>query len=362
MSPRYSLLTLCLFLLLLSGCGERIEEPQLPQGLTYKPVRYEALPRWEEDDLTKALPALKSSCRIILKKRADSPFKSAPDGSGYVSSWQPFCKEVVTLSADPDSIKSTFETFLKPYRMVYNGSPQAQVTGYYVPVLKGSLKRHGPYQTPLYRMPPEKLRKFSRTAIVSGALRNKNLELVWVKDPIDAFFVQIQGSGKVQLENGRVMHIGYAGQNGHPYHPIGKTLVQKGYLSKGQVSMQSIRAWLKKYPSKAESIMSTNPSYVYFKVRPKTGAVGSQGVPLTPKRSLAVDPKFISLGTPLWISVEHPNPNASKLEHLAVAQDTGGAIKGALRADYFWGEDAENAGPMNSKGELYTFFPKRIVE
>ena len=176
-----------------------------------------------------------------------------------------------------------------------------------------------------------------RSRIVQGGLKGRGLELVWVDDPIAAFFLQIQGSGRVRLEDGSLMRLGYAGANGCGYHPIGKTLIDRGILSASNVSRQSIIAWLKAHPREAESVMSLNKSYVFFRVRQGAGPIGSQGVPLTPQRSLAVDPEYIPLGTPLWIDLDHPDEGAPRIQSLVIAQDTGGAIKGGVRGDLFLG-------------------------
>ncbi|MDP2193500.1 MAG: MltA domain-containing protein, partial [Alphaproteobacteria bacterium] len=255
------------------------------------------------------------------------------------------------------------QTHLTPYQVYYGGENEGLFTGYYEPILRGSLKKHGRYQTPLYKKPADSyLATLPRKDIVRGALKNKGLELVYVDDPIDAFFLQIQGSGRVQLDNGQIMHLSYATGNKQPYTPIGRTLLEQGHLVKGRdpVTMQSIKAWLRSHPHKAEDIMSTNDSYVFFKIgKNHGGPIGAQGVPLTAGRSLAVDPKFITLGTPLWIHAH--DEKIGTFQQLMVAQDTGGAIKGAIRGDFFFGTGhaaGEKAGVFKARGSYYVLLPK----
>ncbi|MBU2089727.1 MAG: MltA domain-containing protein, partial [Alphaproteobacteria bacterium] len=204
----------------------------------------------------------------------------------------------------------------------------------------------------------------SRQQIVGGALDSRRLEILWVDDPVDAFFLQIQGSGRVTLADGRVIRVGYAGQNGHPYVAIGRELIAKGELTRENVSMQSIRAWLAANPGRADEIMNSNPSYVFFRELPGEGPVGAQGVALTPLRSLAVDRRFVPLGTPVWLDVDHPDSGAPRLRQLVVAQDVGGAIRGPVRGDLFWGhgkDAADKAGRMKSTGFYYLLLPKALT-
>jgi membrane-bound lytic murein transglycosylase A len=257
------------------------------------------------------------------------------------------------------------------------------LTGYYEPELRGSTARSATFATPLHARPPElvevdlgqfandlrgrrtagvvrdgRLQPFAdRAAIVGGALDGRGLELAWVDDPVDAFFLQIQGSGRIRLPDGRALRLGYAAQNGHPYYAIGRALVERGVLAREAVSMQSIRAWLAAAPAaEATALMNRNPSYVFFRpltdLPPDTGPLGALGAPLTPQRSLAVDRTRTPLGAPVWVAGASPR--------LAVAQDTGGAIRGAARADLFtgWGDAAaEQAGRMRDSAELFVLVP-----
>jgi len=355
------LFTLVFIVFIVCGCEQR-----RVSDLTYKPVSFSELPSFEKDTIIEAIPALKKSCAVMLKQGNKTyPVPQNSNLTGTLKDWGPFCRAVVAEHIrQPSHWKALLQKHLVPYQLSLNDTYNGQFTGYYEPLLHGSKRRHGRYTTPLYSYPSNKSTnvKFSRADIVRGALKGKKLELVWVDDSVDAFFLQIQGSGRVKLENGDMLRIGYAGTNKHAYHPIGKTLLDRGALPSGGVSMQSIRKWLKTNPKHAEEIMSTNESYVFFRdLTNSDGPIGAQGVGLTAKRSLAVDPFYIGLGTPLWVDIDHPENGHQRLQHLTVAQDTGGAIKGGLRADYFWGfghEATHYAGRMNSKGHLYVLLPK----
>lgn len=329
------------------------------------PTSFDNLPGWEQDYQLRALPSLAHSCRALEKKADSAEMVTRPEGGGKAADWKPFCKAIKTsrLSSN-DQVRDFMESRLMPYQIALGGETKGTFTGYYIPILQGSRTRHGPYQTPLYRFPGKSAKiKIPRSKIVAGALKGKGLEIVWVDDPIEAFFVQIQGTGRVRLENGQELRLSMGGQNGFPYFPIGKALIDRGVLTPQNVSMQTIKKWLRENPRVAESIMSLNQSYVFFKESPWTGdVVGSQNVPLTAHRSMAVDRDYISLGTPLWLDASSPQSGKAPLQQLMVAQDTGGAIKGAVRGDYYWGvggQAAESAGHMNSTGVLYLLLPKR---
>ncbi|HLD95685.1 MAG TPA: MltA domain-containing protein [Alphaproteobacteria bacterium] len=325
------------------------------RNLELEKVSYSDVPQWDHDAHHEALPAIQKSCRVILNHPSTKqvgPNKAAKD-------WAPFCKESLTIS-DKGDIKKLMQKHLSPYKIKLSGeNDQGTFTGYYYPMLRGAYRRYGRYQYPLYRMPPAHLKKRSRAAIMKGALAKKGLELVYVDSPIDSFFLEIQGSGLIQLDSGEVLRVGYAGQNGYPYYAIGKTVKEKG--GDGS-SLQGIKKWLKENPSQAQEVMNLNTSYVFFKKNQQTGAVGAQGVVLTPKRSLAVDMFYYSLGLPVWLDASAPLKTSSKsFRKLLVTQDTGGAIKGPIRGDVFFGSgaDAETlAGQMISKGSLYIFMPK----
>jgi membrane-bound lytic murein transglycosylase A len=327
----------------LSAC----QGPQ--QHLEYTEVTWDDLPNWKGDKLTQAEPALRRSCYVNLQK-PNSPHTH-------------FCEDLLEHPQWSEAnLRALIQKHYKPYKVSFGGGSKGQFTGYYEPLLKGSLYRKGPYQTPLYthfKCPnPNSL---NRTAIANGALKGQNRELIWVSDPIDAFFLEIQGSGRVQLEDGEVLRVGYAGQNGCPYTAIGKVLIDRGELTRQQATAIGIKNWLRANPCKAREVMNQNESYVFFKfLEGKDGPIGAQGTALTAERSMAVDTNYIPLGSVLWVDIENPQQGKAALQHLIVAQDKGGAIKGALRGDYFWGFGGHaeyNASVMNSAGTLYMLKP-----
>jgi membrane-bound lytic murein transglycosylase A len=355
---RYGIVCALGILAFMTGCSN-----EQNKKMDLIPTSYDSLPGWDNDRHGEALPALKHTCKAIEKKPDSAKMLARPNGDGQVADWKPVCRKLKdSLLTTHEEVRNFVETHFSPYQISHNGDTLGTFTGYYIPILRGSRKRHGAFQTPLYRVPKGNARKVPRSRIVAGALKNKGLEILYVDDPIDAFFVQIQGTGRIIMEDGSEVRLNVAGQNGFPYFPIGKALLDRGYLAKGQVSMQNIRKWLQVNPRQAEEIMSLNQSYVFFKEDPWSGhVVGSHNVPLTPHRSLAVDRSYIPLGTPVWLAANHPFPERPPLQQLMVAQDTGGAIKGAIRGDYYWGvgdHAAEHAGVMNSKGQMYLFLPK----
>jgi len=307
---------------------------------------------------------------------------------GTVADWVAPCRALAAVPAGSDPAARAFlEEWFRPFLAGNHGDAEGLFTGYYEAELRGSRTRKGDYQTPLRRRPSDlvmvdlgefrdgmkgeriagrvvdgRLRPYEdRKAIEAGALKEPGLDLVWVDDPVDAFFLQIQGSGRVTLDDGSVMRVGYDGQNGHPYFAIGRELVARGALTKDEVSMQSIRAWLDANPDQAKGVLHMNPSYVFFRVLDGEGPIGAQSVPLTPGRSLAVDPRFVAYGTPLWLDAEDPLDARARVRRLMVAQDTGGAIRGPVRGDVFWGhgEEAElRAGKMKSKGRYWLLIPR----
>lgn len=349
-----SIAFLCMFLV---GCSKK-------DSMELTATSYDNLPGWHTDKHGDVVPALIHTCNVIQKKKGDSPMVARPDGGGSVADWKPICKKFHASRFNTHADVKTFvESHLTPYQIAYNGKTEGTFTGYYIPILKGSYRKHGPYQTPIYKKPPKHINhRISRKNIMAGALKGKKLEIMWVDDPIDAFFVEIQGTGKVLMDTGEEIRINVAGQNGFPYFPIGKALLDRGALPKGGVSMQSIKAWLKSHPAQMNEIMAMNESYIYFDAKPWTGdVIGSHNTPLTAQRSLAVDRKYIPLGTPLWIDANHPYDHKPPLQQLMVAQDTGGAIKGAVRGDFYWGigdHAADHAGRMNSKGKMYMLLPR----
>jgi membrane-bound lytic murein transglycosylase A len=242
----------------------------------------------------------------------------------------------------------------------------ALVTGYYEPELKGSRVQDAAHPYPLYRLPPNPT-EFDRAEIDGGALSGRGLELLWVNDRVEAFFLHVQGSGRVRLESGEVVRVGFAGTNEREYASIGKAMVDAGIMTKEEASLQTIRAYLNAHPDEIDSWLHRNPRYVFFKeapADPSVGPIGAFSVPLTPGRSIAVDPAFVSLGLPVWLDTTEPRTNAP-LRRLVVAQDKGSAIKGPGRIDLFWGAGHEAeamAGPMRQQGTYWVIVPRAVGE
>jgi membrane-bound lytic murein transglycosylase A len=389
MSRRLALVLVALILLALAfWLFLRTGKPPAEDRLVLEAARFTDLPGWRDDALAEALPAfLKSCARIGLL-----PENETLGLAGTAGDWRPVCAAAARVPAgDSTAARAFFEAQLRPMAVTNGGEPTGLFTGYYEALLQGSRTRHGRYTVPLYVRPPElvmvDLGRFreelagqriagrveeghlvpypERREIAAGALSGRELELVWVNSTVDAFFLEIQGSGRVRLDDGSEMRLGYAAQNGHPYFAIGRDLVERGALTKAEVSMQSIRKWLEEHPAEAPEVMARNRSYVFFQELEGDGPLGAQGVALTPGRSLAVDRKFLPLGVPVWLSGSAPAAREGAperpLNRLLVAQDTGGAIRGPVRGDVFWGhgpEAAEVAGRMKHDGRLWVLLPK----
>lgn len=346
-----------------------------PAGL-FRPVSYAELPGWSQDKLVEAWPAFMASCQVLVKK----------------TEWREPC--TVAKEVEPSAyfaIRTFFESFLTPYQVINtDGTEEGLATGYYEPLLRGARQRGGVYQTPLYAAPADLLTidlasaypelknmrlrgrqvgkkivpYWSRAEITQSSLLAGS-ELLWVDDPVDAFFLQVQGSGRVQLEDAHeTVRVAYAEQNGLAYKSIGRYLVDKGEIKLEQASAQGIKSWLAANPARQAELLNANPSFVFFREEklndPKIGPKGALGVPLTARRSIAVDAQYIPLGVPVFLATTQPNSDLP-LQQLVLAQDTGGAIRNAVRADYFWGfgaEAGEYAGRMKQRARMWVLLPK----
>jgi membrane-bound lytic murein transglycosylase A len=304
---------------------------------------FEALDGWREDRHAEALVAFLKTCDLI----------DQPD-------WAPLCAVAADVPQDDVSARSFFELFFKP---VVVGKPPALFTGYFEPELEGSPVRTGRFQYPIYRRPPE-LRDgtlyHSREAIENGAIAGRGLELAWLDDPVDVYFLQVQGSGRIRMTDGTVVRVGYAGANGHSYRSVGQEMVRRGTHSLDQVSAPEIASWVRSNPGEGKALLHSNPSYVFFRkigtLEPKDGPIGAMGRSITTMRSVAIDPKFTTLGAPVWIEKEGRDP----IRSLMIAQDTGGAIKGMQRADIFFGTGAgagQAAGTVKDPGRMVLLLP-----
>lgn len=355
--------------------------------LSLKQTSFSNLPGWNNDDLQTFAHAFKKSCKRINKNAPDKKFGPL-DAAGTYAKWQDACGKFLALyKPSNETLHQFFEAHFVPHAVLADNKPEGLFTGYYEASLKGSRTKSQTYSTPLHaraddlvmvqlgefredlkgrriagRVIDGKLKPYEpREDIVNGEYRHNDKVLVWVDDPVDAFFVQIQGSGIVELANGGTMRIGYAGQNGHPYYAIGRELIKREQLTKENVSLQTIRAWLEANPDQADEIMNTNASYVFFKELDGEGPIGGEGIALTAGRSLAIDRSLLSYGMPIWTDIAPPIDGIPRLQKLMVTQDTGGAIRGPVRGDVFWGygETAEKlAGPMKSKGQYWILLPK----
>ncbi len=327
--------------------------------LSLKQVDYSDLPGWEKDRHGQALKAFLKSCEAMQKPPKDKYIHKSTVG-GKFSTWQELCYQAKNTS--PEQAQNFFEQNFIPFKAKNGWHSRGLFTGYYQANLNGSLYKHDRYIYPVYKKP--KITNFSRKEIDEGALKNKGLELAWVDDPVELFFMQIQGSGIIRLDNGKKLHVGYAGQNNYPYTPIGRIMAANGLIDKKKISAQTIKSWLYSNKDKVESVLQNNRSYVYFREIPARGPIGGQGVPLTHERSLAIDKKFIPYGIPIWLDVNingTDDYHGYKFQQLVVAQDTGGAIKGPIRGDIFFGRTkkaSELSGTQNSLGSYYLLLPK----
>lgn len=368
--------------LLLAACSSHPPAPQdMPAkpevAARYNPVEWSTLPGWPGDNLAGSWEAWLQSCKRL---------QSRPD-------WKDLCVQAQAMSTPDDAaIRAYFENGFVPWQIENTASGNTGlITGYYEALLTGSRERK-PGSVPLYGVPDDMLTielgsvypdlksmrlrgrvagnkvlpYWSRADIDAGrAGIAPEKVLLWADNAIDAFFMEVQGSGRVQLEDGSMVRLGYADQNGQPYKSIGKWLVDQGEMTLDQASMQSIRAWAEANPQRLPELLAANPSYVFFRVVSDAsgGPVGALNVPLTDGASIAVDPKFIPLGSPVFLAATRPD-NGAALNRLMQAQDTGGAIRGPVRADFFWGfgpEAAAIAGKMKQKGQLWLLRPKGIA-
>ncbi len=367
-------------IILIAGCQTKIAPPptiprvEVPISPTFLLTQWSSLPDWTSLDLAPSWPALQQSCHALRFK----------------TKWLGVCSAAQNIDAgDSVAQRKFYETWFTPFQVLnQDGTDHGLITGYYEPLLKGSRHRSERFLFPVYGAPEDMLEivlsevypqlkglhlrgrlegkkvvpYFNRAEIDAGISMLQGHELFWVENAVELFFLQIQGSGRIELEDGQRVKIGYAEQNGHPYISIGKKLIDMGELKPEEVSMQSIKKWAENNPERLSTLLGQNPSYIFFRELPDTlsAPLGALGVPLTNEYSLAVDPHTIPLGVPVFLSTTLPN-SVEPLNRLMYAQDTGGAIKGAVRADFFWGFGelaGIHAGSMKQSGRLWVLFPK----
>jgi membrane-bound lytic murein transglycosylase A len=356
-------------------------------------VNWSELPGWSDDDLKNVWTTFLRNCQGLMRPTSTNlagPTRATP------RAWQPVCAAATDRARAPaandaQAVRKFFQTWLSPWRLKGpDGKPASNiVTGYYEPLVLGSRTRTGAYQWPLYTVPADLLtidlgRVYPELAgkRVRGKLEGKRVvpyesraaieasgrrppAIVYVNDPVDNFFLQVQGSGRVQLPDGKTIRVAYADHNGHPYVSIGKWLADKGEMPIAQTSMQNIRAWAKRNPNRTQEMLNANPATVFFAEEaitdPEIGPKGAYGIPLMAQRSIAVDTNFVPLGTPVFLSTTMPASNTT-LNRLVFAQDTGTAIRGAARTDFYWGFGAaagELAGRMKQNGQMWVLWPKQ---
>lgn len=349
--------------------------PPAEAAAPLQPATWSQLSAWAEDDPAAAWPALRTSCSTLARQAA----------------WKDVCEAAGLLGPTPRSaeVRRFFETHFVPWRLVNaDGSTEGLVTGYYEPLIHGSRTRSNRSRWPVHGAPKDMLTielgdvypDLKHLRLRGRVVGNKVLPywtreeigergaeiaapvLLWADDPIDLFFLQVQGSGRVQLADGSMVRVGYADQNGHPYQSIGRWLVAKGELTLEKASMDGIKRWAQDNPQRLAELLNANPSYVFFRELPASdgGPIGALGVPLTEGRSIAVDPRYVPLGAPVFLSTTYPL-STRPLNRLMLAQDTGGAIKGVVRADFFWGfgpEAGREAGRMRQQGSMWVLLPR----
>jgi membrane-bound lytic murein transglycosylase A len=374
--------------LALAGCQVAppvVTPPAGPPHAVFTRTSYAALRGWSDDRVAAAWPAFRVGCKTLVARARTADV------------WRSVCDQAATIDGrDDQAVTRFFEAHFTPYRITASdGADRGLVTGYYEPLLRGSRTRSDAFAAPLYAPPddlltvdlaelyPELKGKrvrarldgrrvvpyWTRAEIEAGKAQTQGKALMYVSDPVDAFFVQIQGSGRVALDDGTTVRIGYADQNGQPFRSIGRVLIEREELTAGEASMQGIRAWGRAHPEQLPGLLDENPSYVFFREVPPPapgtleaaidGPIGSLGVPLLAQRTIAVDPRSVPLGAPVFLSTTMPLSDAP-LERLVLAQDTGGAIRGPIRADFFWGfgdEAGQQAGRMKQQGAMWLLWP-----
>lgn len=367
-------------------------KPPEPPEIRLKTVSFKMLPGWDTSDSRTSLSAFQTSCRAFLRQAPDKEV-----GSAHVplqaKDWWPSCRVALKLSnATEVEAKAFFEAWFQPAMLEDSKPLEGIFTGYYVPVHQGSLKKTAQYNVPIYGLPSNwvrfRLKDFdpalpdrkivgrmeghtvvpfhTRAAINKGAISNVAPILVWLDSEVDRLFLEIQGSGFIKLADGSHMFIGYAGENGAAYTSIASVLISRGVMTRDNASMQKIKAYFKEHPDQMQEVLDQNKSFVFFDKQKKSIAQGAQGVYLTPGYSMAVDRAWIPLGMPLWLNTTKPvadlaSAESEPFDRLFIAQDTGGAIRGPIRGDVFWGTGKKAgaiAGRMKNKGVYWLFLPR----
>ena len=356
------------------SAAPEVPKPIAPaNGAALRHATWAELPAWRDENAASAWDALLASCSALANRDV----------------WRNVCALAQqSRKLEPESARRFFEAHFTPYQLVNpDGSREGLITGYYEPLLRGSRQPSERYRHPVYAVPddllaidlgdtyPELKGKqfrgrlegrrvvpyYDRAGIENGKAAVRGKEIAWVEDAIELFFLQIQGSGRIALDDGRTLRVGYADQNGYPYRSIGRWLVEQGELPLEKASMQGIKAWARQNPDRLAALLNYNARYVFFRELPAElpGPIGALGVPLTAQRSVAVDPAFVPLGAPVYVATTWPN-TTRPLNRLMLAQDTGSAIRGPVRADFFWGfgaDAAREAGRMKQTLRMWVMLP-----
>lgn len=367
-----------------------LEHSQSP--VQAKAMTFTELPGWKAADLHRSLSAFTVSCKVFLRQDPDKVV-----GSVYfplqARDWHPVCKALLAAKPHGQGIRRFFEQWFTPVSFQQKKPIQGLFTGYYMPLLHGSRQKSAKYHVPLYAVPKDlvsanlgEFRKeyryktiagrvdkkqlipyYTRAQINHGAIADKAKVILWIDDEVERQFLEIEGSGVVQLANGEQVYVGYAGQNGNPYQSLAQILIDKGVMTRDNASMQAIKKYLAAHPEEKQAILNQNPSFVFFHILKQKAAIGAQGVGLTPGISLAVDRQWVPMGTPLWLNTAHPDTDESQskpFNRLMIAQDTGGAIKGPVRGDVYWGagdKAAHVAGHMKHPGHYWLLLPNTAL-
>lgn len=362
---------------------------------TFKQVTFKQLPGWHKAEFKKSLATFQTSCRAFIKQDPERVVGTERIDL-KVKDWQPAC--IAALKLDTTNEKTARHFFQKWFAPVefYDIKPVPGLfTGYYMPLLKGSYTKTDEYKIPLYEVPDDlvtidlglflpnakknykisgriKGKKivpyYTREQINKGVIDDRAKVLVWIKSPVDRLFLEIQGSGIIEFEDNSRIYVGYNGQNGRPYTAIASVLIKQGVMTRHNASMQRIKRYLEAHPKKMNAVINKNQSFIFFRKLSLDAALGSQGVALTPGYSMAIDREWIPMGAPLWLSTTRPdskNPDQNKpMQRLMIAQDTGGAIKGKVRGDVFWGGGDKAtliAGHMKNEGHYWLLLPRHAV-
>ncbi|HAU0210768.1 TPA: hypothetical protein JBF28_00720 [Legionella pneumophila] len=390
MKSKLIYLTVALAAIILSAAVWWLQSPKP----TFRQVSFKHLPGWENAQLKKSLETFQTSCRAFLKQNPERVVGTEQIDL-QTKDWHPACRAALKINpVDEQSAKVFFEKWFAPVEFYDDKPVKGLFTGYYMPLIKGSYTKSKEFSVPIYELPSNlvtvdlglflpnlKNKKiigriagnkvvpfYTREQINKGAIKDTARVLVWINSPVDRLFLEIQGSGIIELEDGKRIFIGYDGQNGAPYTAIAGVLIKKGIMTKHNASMQRIKKYLEAHPKQMDKIINQNKSFVFFRKLSLEAALGSQGVALTPGYSLAIDKQWIPMGAPLWLNTTRPdskNPDVNKpMQRLMIAQDTGGAIRGKVRGDVFWGGGDKAtliAGHMKNEGHYWLLLPAHAL-